>query len=329
MASIHVRGLCFEGFAPQGYEFKFISPEPSYLKFSIFAKLKNFINYALEIKKIKFGKKKQYFYFIKPSSWVLLALCRFIYRCKIIIDINDPLHLPEHLGRLSRIKFIMMLRIANAAVFESLEYEHYTSDWHGIPTAVIEDTPQFEVSFINYKMRDKSLVWFGSPATSRLLINYTSHLKKINSVGFSIILLGADVQVVKNLRDCGIVCNSINKYNHELLFDTLSNAILSFVPMPNRVSYSLRGNLKAKFSMATGCITIASDLPMHRRLIENDVTGFTFSDFDEFCKVVDGITKSNAAILEGMGRAANRQIMNNFNRKSHAEKICQFFNSLG
>ena len=329
MASIYVRGTCFEGFAPEGYEFKFISPESDYFKFSFAARLKNLANYALAINKIKIrNNSNQYFYFIKPSSWVLLALCRFIYGCKVIIDINDPIHLPEHLGAFSRIKFIMMLRVANAAVFESMEYERYTRDWHGIPTVVIEDTPQFELSLINYKKRQNTLVWFGSPATSRILVNYIGHFKKVNRAGFSITLLGADVQVVKNLRECGIVCNSEDKYNHELLFNTLANALLSFVPMPNTESYSLRGNLKAKFSMATGCITIASDLPMHKRLIKNGVTGFTFSDFNEFCMIIDYIGKSNSIIHEGMGGAANCEIMINFNRKSHAEKICNFFNSL-
>jgi len=327
MASRHVRGLCLDGFAPQGYEFKFISPDLSHSRFSLVAKLKNIFNYALTIGKIK-KISNQYFYFVKPSSCALLILCRFVYRCKVIIDINDPIHLPEHLGRFSKIKFVVMLKVANAAVFESSEYEQYTRDWHKAPTIVIEDTPQFEMSFINYDKRSKGLVWFGSPATSKILNNYHNYFKKINSAGLSITLLGADVQVVKLMRESGIVCDSENKYSHELLFNTLSNALLSFIPMPNIESYSLRGNLKAKFSMAAGCITIASDLDMHKRLIENNVNGFLFSDFEDFSRIIDNIAISNTAIYEDMGRAANRKIMKNFNRMSHAQKLCKYFNSL-
>lgn len=328
MASIHVRGLCLDGFAPQGWEFDFISIDTSYSKHRVLQKVKIFYQYALAIGRIRLKKRgKQVLYFIKPNSILLMALCRFIYRYKVFIDINDPIHLPEHAGRFSREKLIIMLNLANGTVFESTEYKEYTRILHSNPATVIEDTPQFEISFINLKNRNRNVVWFGSPATSRILINYKEYFKKFISSGFSITLLGADVKTTEILSESGIKCNAINVYTHELLLSTLSNSILAFVPMPNEESYSLRGNLKAKFAMASGCVTIASDLNMHRRLIEDNVTGFIFSNFSEFSVAVDNISRSPDYYCERIGGTANVNVINLFNRISHAEKICKFVNS--
>lgn len=328
LASNHVRGLCLEGFAPPQWEFKFISPEITNSRFKLVEKLKKLINHALIIRKIKLKKStRSYCYFIKPNSCTVLILYRFVFGYKVIIDINDPIHLPEHLGRFSKIKFLIMLRIANAAVYESIEYENFTRNWRRIPTSVIEDTPQFEISFTNYNKRDKVMVWFGSPATSKILTNYLDYFKKINKAGYSIKLLGADLQVVKIMRENDINLSMQAEYDHDSLLNILSNACLSFVPMPNTEAYSLRGNLKVKFSMATGCITIASDIDMHKRIIKNNVNGFLFSDYNDFSKVIDNIASLNDSFFEEMSKAANGEIIEKFNRKSHAEKICKFIDT--
>jgi glycosyltransferase involved in cell wall biosynthesis len=328
MASIHVRGLCLEGYAPQGWDFKFIHGPKDFNGLNFFTRLKTIFFYVGSIRKaVARDSRRGALYFIKPNSIFLLAICRLILRFKIYIDINDPIHLPEQMGRFAGAKVRLMLQIANGIIFESLEYEKFTHKWRRNPTRVIEDTAQFEISFINYKSREKNVVWFGSPSTSKVLIQYIEHLKKLNDCGFSITLLGADAGVVKILSECGIQLTLVKSYDHEKLVEILSNTMLSFVPMPNIDSYSLRGNLKAKFAMASGCITIASDLNMHRRLIVNGVTGYIFSNINDFSVIVENISKSPYDYLEKVGHAANINIVKSFNRKSHAEEICKFIGS--
>ncbi len=326
MPSTHVRGFCLNGFAPLNYKFVYVYPKISKTNTNSIKTIFNFLRYALLIYKIKSDKKNDLLYFIKPSSVLLLALCRFVYKYKIFIDVNDPLHLREHLGRFSKLKFICMANISNGVVYESLEYENHTRKWHKNLKTIIEDTPQFEISYINYSRRANNVVWFGSPATSNLLINYIDFLIKFNQAGFGIILLGADKKVQEVLQRNSVEFNSIDKYDHEILLEELSKNLLSFVPMQNIEAYSLRGNLKAKFSMASGCITIASDLEMHTRLIDQNETGFVFKNFNDFSNILDYISKSdNKKLIETIGFLANQKIMNKFNRSNHARKICKFF----
>lgn len=325
MASIYVRGLCLDGFSPQNFEFVFVHTESSKTN-NFFKKLFNLINTAISILNIKFDKKNDVLYFIKPSSVILLALCRFVFNYRIFIDVNDPLHRREHLGRFSKIKFICMANISNGIVYESMENEKQTRKWHISSTAIIEDTPQFEISFINYRIRAKNVVWFGSPATSYILTDYIDFFKKFNQSGFGVVLLGADKKVQEFFNVNSVEYKSIDKYDHEILLEVLSENLLSFVPMPNIEAYNLRGNLKAKLSMAAGCITIASDLEMHRRLIHENETGFLFRNIKDFFKILDYITNpSNKKLIESIGFMANQTIINKYNRNTHARKICDFF----
>ncbi len=328
MASIHVRGLCLAGYSPNGWVFNFLNPKNSNFKNKYLAKFHNLVNYIYEIGMIRLkAGKNNYLYFIKPNSIMLLAISRYIYRFKVFVDINDPIHLPEHLGRFSMVRYKGILKVSTGIVFESPEYEKYSRNIHTKRTAIIEDTPQFELSFLNYKSRKKIIVWFGSSSTSKVLENYMEYFKEFEKKGFTIKILGVDTEIETKFRSYDIKFESITSYNHEELLGTLSNSIVSFIPMPDTPLYSLRGNLKVKFSMACGCITLASDLPMHDRIINNGVTGFIFSDFKSFSEILENISYLPNESLRSIGMAANSYVVNNFNRKSHAEKICNFISS--
>jgi glycosyltransferase involved in cell wall biosynthesis len=136
--------------------------------------------------------------------------------------------------------------------------------------------------------------------------------------------MGADPLVVAELRRKGCVLKNIEKYNHEELQELLSSASLSFVPMPNVDLYELRGNLKIKLAMAAGCITVASDLQMHRRLIKSGINGYLFRDYEDFKKTLNKISSELSGSIKRIGKASNIEIVNKYTRKSHAEKICNF-----
>ncbi len=327
-ASSYVRALCLDGFWPPGWDVKFVHGPDRLPDCSLFRRF--FVNY--HYCKILLGywcnKKFGCVYFIKPSSIVLLLLVRFVLMAKVIIDINDALHLPEHLGRHSRAKLITLLKISNGIVFESAEYREFCAKWHKTPSTVIEDTPQFEQSYLRFSDRELSAVWFGSFLTSEALLNYKEYFKVISESGFEIILLGAAPHVVDSLKHIVKNIKYMKVYNHQELTAILSYSTLSFVPMPSVEFYELRGNLKAKLSMATGCVTLASNLKMHQRLIDDKRNGYMFQTFEEFCLIIKKISNNPEMYLETIGRSANVKVMCNYNRVSHAKQICEFVETL-
>jgi glycosyltransferase involved in cell wall biosynthesis len=97
--------------------------------------------------------------------------------------------------------------------------------------------------------------------------------------------------------------------------------------MPNTNLFTLRGNLKAKLSMACGCLTIASNLPMHVRLIDNYRNGYLFTDLPDFENVLNKIFIDLSGAISRVGRVANLEVVSKYNRRAHAEKICSFIDS--
>lgn len=329
MASVHVRALCLEGFTPNGWNFNFIfgpkvNGDPKAWQ-RLYIRV---IYYTLELIKIRLSSHvSPYIYFIKPNSVLLLLISKYVLSLKTFIDVNDPLHLPEHLGYFSKLKFKLMLMIVNGAVFESQEYKLYCEKNISKNSILIEDTPQFEISFINYAQRQPVVIWYGSPETSMVLISYLEYIKEFARYGYEICLLGASPEVVHLIGESGVHVKLVEKYDHESLVNQVSAATIAFIPMPNKDSFALRGNLKAKLSMACGCITIASNLSMHSRLIANQVDGYLFDSLNELRTILQQIDEDPKGVLRRMGRLANIKIFLKFNRKNHAKKICQFFES--
>lgn len=322
MPSVFVRALCLEGFEPSGYKFIFLKGQKEQgnkLKRK-FLRFFHYINILIVAKKT--GQKK-YLYFIKPHSLLILISARLFFGFKVYIDVNDPLHLPEHLGAFSRFKFWAYMKICTGAVFESKEYANFNNEFNEKIT-IIEDTPQFEVVYTNYRLRKEQVVWFGSPEASKDLIKYIELFKEFNLYGIRIILLGADRKIISIFKLEKIDFIFFDSYNHSDLKNILSESFYSFVPMQNSPLYSLRGNLKVKFAMASGCIVIASDLDMHNRLIENRVDGFIFENDESFYQILKKIMSFSVFEKEEIGKKANLKIVNNYSRVLHAEKICQY-----
>ncbi len=325
MASIYVRALCLDGYAPPGFSFSFLNGPVNLSRFRILNFLQSTSHYLSALKKEIINKNNNsVVYFIKPRSIFLIFVVRFLLRLKIYLDVNDPLHRKEHLGFCSKIRFIHMLKLTHGVVFESDEYRNYCKEWFRGPVKTIEDTPQFEISFINFAKRKRRVLWFGSPATSKMLTQFVSHFIEINRLGFEILLLGADPAVVEYLRSEGADVNSVPEYSHIDLLTEASDSMFCFVPMVHSEEFELRGNLKAKFGMAAGCITIASDLMMHRRLIVHGTDGFLFSNFQQFQQISRLVLKKNLTDLTKIAHNSNKKIMDLHCRERHAKKICEF-----
>lgn len=329
MASTFVRAQCLKGFSPRGCEFIFITPPPLKIKCGVILKrIFTGLIYIKELTTIKIvSKSSSAVYFIKPTSVLLLLVSRYVLRLKTFIDLNDPMHLPEFLGRFSIIKLRIFMAIVNGIIFESLEYRRYCAKWTSKRSTVIEDTPQFEISFVNYRLRKPIVVWFGSPATSKILLGYANHLIAFSDHGYSALLLGASQDVVAELRERGVTIELVDRYDHQILVDSISSATFSFVPMPNTELFSLRGNLKAKLSMACGCLTIASNLPMHKRLIDSRSNGYLFNDLTELKVILNEISEDVIGRLNQVGKIANIEVVSKYNRSAHAKKLCSFIES--
>ncbi len=331
MPSTFVRAQCLRGFEPEGWKFIFISGPYLYeKKIRVIRHIFAGFHYFSELFKIKFIRKNAAaIYFIKPTSILALIVSRYFFGLKTFIDVNDPLHLHQFLGRFSEIKIRIFMAIVDGVIFESLEYQNYCEKWSLKNYTLIEDTPQFEISLVNYSARERYVVWFGSPQTSNVLLSFIDHLKLFSKKGYKVWLLGAAKDVVEKIKENGISVKLTEKYDHKILIETLSSATFSFVPMPNTNLFSLRGNLKAKLSMACGCLTIASNLPMHERLIDNYRNGYLFNALPELEKVLNEILVDLSGVINKVGRIANLEVVSKYNRRAHAEKICSFIESSG
>jgi hypothetical protein len=93
--------------------------------------------------------------------------------------------------------------------------------------------------------------------------------------------------------------------------------------MEDSILHNLRGNLKAKISMACGCLTIATRNAMHERLIVNNETGFLFNSYHDLEDIVKIIT-TEKLLSESMAFNGNLYVANNFTRENHALQICRF-----
>lgn len=322
MPSVFVRALCLEGFEPSGYKFIFLRGQKEQGN-KLKRKILRFIHYIKILIVAKKSGHTKYLYFIKPHSLLILIVARLFLGFKVYIDVNDPLHLSEHLGTFSRFKFWAYMKICTGAVFESEEYADFNKEFNE-KIKIIEDTPQFEIAYTNYRLRKEQVVWFGSPEASKDLIKYIELFKKFNVHGVKIVLLGVDSKIISIFKSEKIDFVFFDSYSHSDLINILGESFYSFVPMPNIPLYSLRGNLKVKFAMASGCIVIASDLNMHKRLIENRIDGFIFENDESFDQILKKLKSCSFSEKEEIGRKANLKIVNSYSRMLHAEKICQY-----
>jgi glycosyltransferase involved in cell wall biosynthesis len=322
MPSVSVRALCLEGFEPSGKEFVYIHGPKQHAN-RIKRRIINLSHYFSKLLELSGRRETKCLYFIKPHSLLVLLISRYLFRFTIYIDVNDPLHLKEHLGRFSKVKFWFYMKVCNGAIFESEEYAKFNIE-NFEKIRVVEDTPQFELSYINFHNRKKKVIWFGSAETSKELIIYMDFFKKFKSEQIEIELLGVDDRVINVFRSEKIDFKFHKTYNHELLMDLLSDSLYSFVPMPDKPLYTLRGNLKVKFAMAAGCIVIASNINMHKRLIDHGKNGFLFSSDFDFYKVLEELNKTSSSGKAEIALSANLKIMNEYSRTKHAEKICEY-----
>jgi glycosyltransferase involved in cell wall biosynthesis len=322
-ASIYVRAKSLKDFRSNGTRFEFLSTTFPLINSRVRRKLFWAI-YNFKLIKKRIPSRFEALYFIKPSSFFLLFFCR-IYGYKVYIDINDPLHRREHLGCFGIIKFILFCLVANGLIFESYEYYQYWKWMFFKKSTIIEDTPQIHKIYEKYKTREHNLIiWFGSKETSIVLMQYIDYFKAASEKSYKFLLMGADSAIVSKITEAGCLCESVDKYDHSVLVENLERAQFAFIPMPNKPSYTLRGNLKAKMAMAFGCIVLASDIPMHNRLIKNTYDGFLFKDLTSFSNYLESIRKMNVSEVINISKAANHKIMSNFNPENQAKQICEF-----
>ena len=326
LPSIHVRAKCLKDFAPHGYTFEFIEGSyPALLNYPVGRGLYRYFFYLSQLATLKYVKHKKVVALInKPPSILLILIIRHMLRIPVIVDINDPIHLPEYYGYA---KTSLILKFSNYIIFESPEYSDYWKKRKISLFSVIEDTPQIECIFINYEQRLKQVIWVGSPATSQDLLEFIPHFLLFNKFGFNIKLLGASSNVVQILLNSNIDLTPVYTYDSKSLIDELSLSAVAFVPMPNSDKYNFRGNLKAKISMGCGCLTIATANKMHERLISNKQTGYLFNTYEDLNSILAFIS-GEVKVAISIAYNGNEYVANNFTRAFHAKEVCKIADKL-
>lgn len=323
LPSTQVRAKCIADFIDRDLTVRFIQGKcPAVLNNRIGRRVFKFFFNIISVIKLKLVYKKIIVLIIKPNSILLVLFVRFFLGVKCIVDINDPIHLPEFVGK---IRTLGILKLSNLIIFESPEYSSYWSNRGITRSVVIEDTPQFEFIYLDFLKREHTVVWVGSPSTSKVLLNYIPHLHLFSAHQYSIKLLGASDLVAEELKKAGLSVTTINQYDHTTLVNQLSNSQISFVPMPNEDLYTLRGNLKAKISMACGCLTIASRNKMHERLITDGKTGYLFDSINSLDYILAAINnradKKNVSMT--IAFEGNCYVASKFTRENHASEVCK------
>ncbi len=323
LPSRYVRALCLSGYEPAGWEFLYLDRASfSFTGLRFFARMRETLCFVILSLFVRIRHRPQGVVVVKPNSCIHVYALRLIFGVRVVVDINDPMHLDLYLGRG---KFKRLLLAANAVIFESEEYSRLISRWLKCEYAVIEDTPQQDtvVSPESFP-RQNVLVWFGSPATSEVLYQQREALKKIQALGVSINLLGLGKEVECALINDGLEFQSVRSYDRDVLVKFCREAKFCIVPSPATDEYKLRGNLKAKIGMAMGCVVIASDLRMHRRLIVDGVNGYLYDSNETLFSIVQELLH-DAALAERIGMQGSRDIISKFHRGVHAKCIADLF----
>jgi glycosyltransferase involved in cell wall biosynthesis len=324
MVSNYVRAECLDGYAINKWRFTFVKGSyPIFFNYFLFRTLYRYWFYLKIFFKIKLQSIDAVAYFIKPQSPLLLFIVRRFFRIKVMVDVNDPYHLPSLMGK----KITEALfKNADWLIFESKEYFDYWAFRYQHKSSIVSDTPQHECIYINSLNRGESVIWVGSPNTSPYLIDFIEHFKLFNEYGYKVKLLGASEEIVNVLRNASINFFVIKSYNTNILAAELEQAFLSFVPMPSEELFELRGNLKAKLSMGFGCLVIASRNDMHERLISDGENGFLFNTVNELRIILERIKNKSEA--SNMAVKGNIYVANKYSRYEHAMKLIKIANEL-
>lgn len=324
MVSNYVRAQCLEGYQSDSWDFVFLKGVyPNFFNYFILRTSYRYWYYLKSLLIIKNQSNAVVAYFIKPQAPLLLFIVRLFLRIKVMVDVNDPYHLPELMGaRVTKALF----NNADQLIFESREYCNYWASYYGEISSIVPDTPQHECVYINSATRENRVVWIGSPHTSPYLIDFIEHFKLFNDYGYKVKLLGATNEISNILRNASIKFSVIHNYDKDCLAVELQSALISFVPMPNEELFHLRGNLKAKVSMGYGCLVVASRIGMHERLIEHGVNGFLFNSLNDLKITLEHIKNNDSTSIIAMN--GNKYVANKYSRYKHARKLIKISNTL-
>ena len=312
----YVRGTCLKNFAPEEWEFIYI--KGSYPKIFNIYLLRYFYRILFYLYKIIYYSFNNYTvaYFLIPQNPILLFTLKYIFRIKLMIDISDAQHLNQFLGYK---KTLSIIKNSNYVIYEAKESEDFWIKKHNIPGIVCEDTPQHECIYINYKNRTKKLIWVGSFHTSNYLLNFKEYFKIFSDKGYEIVILGGTKKLSNEFNKLNIIHSYTREYNLKKLIIELSSSKISFIPMENNDLFNFRGSLKAKVSMAYGCLVIASNNPAHRKLITNHNTGYLFEDLENFKNIIKKIENNN--VSQKIALSGNQYVAKNYTMTNHANNL--------
>ena len=283
----------------------------------------------LSIAKVVRRKEEYYCYLIKPYSLTVALLLRLNTK-SLFIDINDPLHQRRHGGRISSFRLLSYIFVSTGLVIESREYYSLIKRFFGWKKMInIEDSvPENRYSDLVRDKDSKSILWFGSPETSKDLAGCISFFEELVRMRWSVRLLGCSESLSESYemmgRRLGLESvNTRNSYTQQELYAELRRAQVALVPYFETAD-SLRGNLKCKLSMAFGCFTLASDIEMHRRLLwGNTAGGMMVKELDratagELDKVICESYDEEECIK------ANLQASQLFTHRQHGKELSSF-----
>jgi hypothetical protein len=258
---------------------------------------------------------------VKPWSFLIAIFLNFFFRKKIYLDINDPLHLPIFLGGW---KFSLLLKVfGGGVIFESLEYKNYCEKKYGVEGLLLDDYSQWEdIEPISAFKKKMVIYWYGDPLLSHLLIEYVDFFKIFSEAGGVLKLSGADSEVLGELIESGVAVHVPDIKRREDFLSELAGSMFVFAPFDkDSLLHTLRGNLKAKIAMGAGCVVIAQDIAMHKRLIVHGENGWLFDDLNSLSFLIKSL--ANTQEIERMSKAARASIIKLGSRNFYIDRYME------
>ncbi|MBG0859041.1 MAG: glycosyltransferase family 4 protein [Bacteroidales bacterium] len=231
----------------------------------------------------------------------LLKLLKINY----IVDYDDAVYLKyqENKNWLVRVifpgKIEKVIQYAgNVITGNKYLYEYakkFNDNVHNVPTVVSRfkfdrvPAPEKKDRFI--------LGWNGSPSSSKYLIPFSGLFRALDSNGIQINLIGFDEKLKYHFN--GIDINWI-EWSEDSEISEIKKFSVGIMPLEDDLWSQSKCGFKLIQYMACSLPVIASPVGINREMVDNAVTGFLASDFDEWMNAVSYLLRNpEEAMLMG------------------------------
>jgi glycosyltransferase involved in cell wall biosynthesis len=242
---------------------------------------------------------------------------------KLVFDFDDAIYRSSSgpsSGR--RRRFAWMASHADqiwAGNGDLAEYaKQYNSNVFILPTAV--DADRYEVKHTK-PPEFIDLVWIGSSSTRRYIKEALPHTARARQALTNLRLkIVADFQLEHPEIDIVSV-----PWSSQAEVEALTSAHIGLAPLPDNEWTRGKCGFKILQYHAAGLPVVASDLPVHREMIQDDA-GLVVSGPDEWCDALIRLSR-DASLREMMGRVGRRRVEATYDAPVIARRMVELLKS--